>query len=213
MWTRSSQGSRQSNLPASFTVDRTVAFFPCLATQVRARKSLSGTPPTIFPSRFLGTTPKTGFFCTRPPLGECQKSCNPSLPLPPGKDPEQPRIQEPMYRGWPGKILMPALWHRKRAWPKGNFWPCPECFFGLSNQGRERKTEKAPRDCTRGEGMQLLWDLALFFCFGFFQGSLICPGYTSTGKRPSRSAACEPGCSATLRAQGPCGAPRGKSAS
>ena len=143
MWTRSSQGSRQSNLPASFTVDRTVAFFPCLATQVRARKSLSG------------TTPKTGFFCTRPPWG-MPKIMQSKPSTPPREGPGQPRIQEPMYRGWPGKILMPALWHRKRAWPKENFWPCPECFFGLSNQGRERKTEKAPRDCTRGEGMQLL---------------------------------------------------------
>ena len=51
-----------------------------------------------------------------------------------------------------------------------DFWPCPECFFGLSNQGRERKTEKAPRDCTRGEGMQLLWDLALFFLLWVLSG-------------------------------------------
>ena len=187
-----------------------MAFFPCLATQVRARKSLSGTTPIIFPSRFLGTTPKTGFFCARPPW-EMPKfmQSKPSTP-PPG---EGPGTAPDTRADVPGKILMPALWHRKRAWPKGNFWPCPECFFGLSSQGRERKAEKAPRDCTRGEGMQLLWDLALFFCFGVFQGSLICPGYTSTGKRPSRSAACAPGCSATLRAQGPCGAPRGKSAS
>ena len=189
-----------------------MAFFSLPCNAGPGKEIPVGDDPDHFSRPIFGDDPENRLFLCAPPLGNAKiHAIQPSLP--PGKDPEQPRIQEPMYRGWPGKILMPALWHRKRAWPKGNFWPCPECFFGLSNQGRERKTEKAPRDCTRGEGMQLLWDLALFFCFGVFQGSLICPGYTSTGKRPSRSAACEPGCFATLRAQGPCGAPRGKSAS
>ena len=176
------------------------------------KKFLSGTTPTIFPSRFLGTTPKTGFFCA-PPFGECQKAYTPAFHLPPRKDPEQPRIQEPMYRGWPGNLFCPLPSKRSGHGRKGTFGHALHAFSTCPIKGARERPKRRRATARGGKECSCFVFLLLVRCFGYFQGSLICPGYTSTGKRQSRSAACAPGCSATLRAQGPCGAPRGKSAS